>query len=137
MILPQFQLMKLVVFLYSPCARTLHMSDDEDTAVLGLLDDDVARTILIETSIQPMSADELCTHCDVSPPTIYRRIGQLQEHDLLEVRQQLDPDGHHYKTYVARLEGVSVELENGTMAIEIQRTEESAFDRFTRLFEEL
>lgn len=113
------------------------MSDEEDIEVLGLLDDDVVRTILIQTSSQPMSVDTLRTHCDVSPPTIYRRIDRLHEHDLLEVQQELDPDGHHYKTYVARLEGVSVELEDGTLDVEIRRTEEDPSDRFTRLFEEL
>jgi DNA-binding transcriptional ArsR family regulator len=113
------------------------MSDDEDTAVLGLLDDDIARAILIQTSNQPMSADALSTHCEVSPPTIYRRIAQLREHDLLEEQQQIDSDGHHYKTYVTRFERASIELKDETIAISVQRTEENAADRFARLFEEL
>jgi predicted transcriptional regulator len=113
------------------------MSDDEDIAVLGLLDDDIARTILIQTSNQPMSADALSTHCDVSPPTIYRRIKQLREYDLLEEQQKIDTNGHHYKTYSAQFEHVSVELKDGSMSIEIQRAKENATDRFARLVEEL
>ncbi|WP_276255221.1 winged helix-turn-helix domain-containing protein [Halomontanus rarus] len=113
------------------------MSDDEEIEVLGLLDDDVAREILIQTSNRPMSADALSTHCNVSPPTIYRRINQLHEYELLEEQQQIDTDGHHYKTYVACLERISVELKDGGMTVEIRRVEENVADRFTRLFEEL
>lgn len=105
--------------------------------MFGLLDDDIARAILIQTSNQPMSADTLSTHCDVSPPTIYRRIAQLREHDLLEEQQEIDTNGHHYKTYVARFERAAVELEDETMTVTIQRAEENPADRFVRLFEEL
>lgn len=129
--------MKLVAFLYHRWLLTTDMSDDEEIEVLGLLDDDVAREILIQTSNRPMSADALSTHCNVSPPTIYRRINQLHKYELLEEQQQIDTDGHHYKTYVARLERISVELKDGGMTVEIRRVEENAADRFTRLFEEL
>lgn len=113
------------------------MTDGEDTELLAILDDEYARTILIETSKEPMGAETLADRCDASPPTIYRRLDRLDEHDLLEAQQQLDPDGHHYKTYAARLERVSVEIENGEMEIDVLRREEDPADRFTRLYEEL
>ena len=112
------------------------MTDDGEE-VLSLLDDEYARTILIETSKEPMSADALAERCDASPPTIYRRIERLAEHDLVASEQQLDPDGHHYKTYEARLDRVSVELEDGRLDVDVRRADESAADRFTRLYEEL
>jgi len=113
------------------------MTDDEETELLAILDDEYARSILIETSKEPMDAERLAERCDASPPTIYRRIDRLDEHDLLEAHQQLDPDGHHYKTYDARLERVAVEIEDGEMDIDVYRTEEDPSDRFTRLYEEL
>lgn len=113
------------------------MTDDEDAELLSLLDDEYARAILIETSKEPMSADALTERCDASPPTVYRRIDRLDEHDLVEAEQELDPDGHHYKTYRARLERVSVELSDGEMDVRVDRTDENAADRFTRLYEEL
>ncbi|GAA0673122.1 helix-turn-helix domain-containing protein [Natronoarchaeum mannanilyticum] len=113
------------------------MTDDEDAELLSLLDDEYARAILIETSKEPMSADALTERCDASPPTVYRRIDRLDEHDLVEAEQELDPDGHHYKTYRARLERVSVELSDGEMEVRVDRTDENAADRFTRLYEEL
>jgi DNA-binding transcriptional ArsR family regulator len=112
------------------------MTDDGDE-VLSLLDDEYARAILIETSREPMSADALTERCDASPPTIYRRIDRLDEHDLVEAEQELDPDGHHYKTYRARMERVSVELDDGQLVVDVQRADETAADRFTRLYEEL
>jgi len=113
------------------------MTDDEDAELLSLLDDEYARAILIETSKEPMSADTLTERCDASPPTVYRRIDRLDEHDLVEAEQELDPDGHHYKTYRARLERVSVELSDGEMDVRVDRSDENAADRFTRLYEEL
>jgi len=113
------------------------MTDDEDAELLSLLDDEYARSILIETSKEPMSADALTERCDASPPTVYRRIDRLDEHDLVQAEQELDPDGHHYKTYRARLERVSVELSDGEMDVRVDRTDENAADRFTRLYEEL
>jgi len=113
------------------------MTDGEDAELLSLLDDEYARAILIETSKEPMSADALTERCDASPPTVYRRIDRLDEHDLVEAEQELDPDGHHYKTYRARLERVSVELSDGEMDVRVDRTDENAADRFTRLYEEL
>ncbi|WP_135534984.1 helix-turn-helix domain-containing protein [Halostella pelagica] len=113
------------------------MQHDEETEVLSLLDDECARTILIATSEEPMSADALTEACNASAPTIYRRIDRLDEHDLLEEQQEMDPDGHHYKTYAARLERVAVDIEDGTMDIDVHRRGEDAADRFTRLYERL
>jgi DNA-binding transcriptional ArsR family regulator len=111
--------------------------DAEDTSILSVLDDEYARAILIETSIEPLSASDLSERCDASPPTIYRRIEQLQDHDLIVEQQQLDPDGHHYKTYQTRMERVTVEIEDGDCTIDVARREVDAADRFTRLFEGL
>ncbi|MFD1586613.1 ArsR/SmtB family transcription factor [Halorientalis brevis] len=110
--------------------------DEDADELFALLDDEYARTILIATSVEPLSADALAERCDASEPTIYRRIDRLETFDLVESEQQLDPDGHHYKTYAARLERVTIELEDGNLSVAVDRTEDAA-DRFTRLYEEL
>lgn len=116
------------------------MSEDglgsEAETIVSLLDDEYARTILAATSIEPMSVSELVDRCDASDPTIYRRIERLREQDLLVERQIPDPDGHHYKRYAARLDHVSVDLDDGEFDVQItRRDEEDAVDRFTRLVE--
>jgi DNA-binding Lrp family transcriptional regulator len=110
-------------------------ADDEE--VIGLLDDRYAREILVETREDALSAEALSETCDASPSTIYRRIERLRERDLLEGQQRLDPDGHHYEVYAARLRRVDIELTPDGFDIEVERSEDDAADRFTRLYEEL
>lgn len=105
--------------------------------VAALLEDEYAHTILIHTSTQEMSATDLSEACDASVSTIYRRIERLQEHDLLSEQLNLDRDGHHYKTYTARLDRIEIELVDGGFEIEITYRPEDAADRFTDLFEGL
>jgi DNA-binding transcriptional ArsR family regulator len=112
------------------------MSDEDLVAIASILEDDYAREILLHTSLESHSANELAEACGASPPTIYRRIEDLTEHDLLEVDQQFDPDGHHYKTYTANLEQVTVELDSGEFTVDVSRTTDPA-DRFTELYDEL
>lgn len=112
------------------------MTEDGDVRAIGaLLEDEYAHTILIQTSKQEMSAQELSEACDASVSTVYRRIERLQEYELLEERLQLDKDGHHYNTYTARLKRIEVELENGEFAVDLTYREPNAADRFTDLFE--
>ncbi|MFW6435532.1 MAG: ArsR/SmtB family transcription factor [Halovenus sp.] len=110
---------------------------DEDVLedVAALLEDDCARTILAATSTRPMTAKELAHHCDVSGPTIYRRIERLGDLDLIETRTRPDTDGgHHEQVYAATFSEVSVTLEDGTFDVRVDRHEPMA-DRFTRLVE--
>ncbi|MFB6250489.1 MAG: helix-turn-helix domain-containing protein [Halobellus sp.] len=110
----------------------------EDEEIITLIDDDYARRILIETYGEARSAEALSDACDASESTIYRRVEQLRERDLLEGVQRLDPGGHHHEEYVARMERVTVELTDDGFVVDVDRTEkEEAADRFTRLYEEL
>ena len=102
-----------------------------------LLEDEYARSILAETSREPLSAQELVDRCDASPPTVYRRVNRLQELDMLDEEQTLDPDGHHYRQFSARLERVTIELQDGEYTVSVDRTEEDAVERFTKLYEGL
>jgi len=109
------------------------MSDDV-AELLELLDDEYARTILVETHEEPMAADALADACDASPSTVYRRIERLKEQRLLEAEQRLDPDGHHHEVYSARLQRATVEVTTDGFRLEVDRTEDPA-DRFTKLYE--
>lgn len=112
------------------------MSDEVLVDVAGLLEDEYAREILVNTCGEPMSANELAAQCDASPPTIYRRIDRLREHDLVTSEQELDPDGHHYEVFSANLQRVTIELDDDGFEVAIEHQTDPA-DRFTDLFEEL
>jgi predicted transcriptional regulator len=101
----------------------------------ALLEDETVRTILTETSVEPMSATRLSDRCGVSEPTIYRRLDDLRNCDLIEERTRPDPaGGHHHKVYAPCLERATVELADGELTIEVIR-ERDAADRFTDLIE--
>lgn len=112
------------------------MSDDGEVDVVDVLSDDYARTILEQTREEPKSVDALSDACGADPSTIYRRVEQLQERDLLEDQQKLDPGGHHYKVYSARLREVRIRLDENGFEVDVDRgPTEAAADRFTRLYE--
>lgn len=114
------------------------MSEDCDVeAVAALLEDETVRTILTETSEEPMSASALSERCGVSEPTIYRRLEDLRECDLVEERTRPDPSGgHHHQVYAPRLRRVTVELDDGRLVMDVQR-EQNMADRFTDLIEQM
>ncbi|WP_251342904.1 winged helix-turn-helix domain-containing protein [Haloplanus halophilus] len=113
------------------------MSEGPSTEELfALLDDEYARAILTRTSIEPMSAKTLSDRCDASLPTIYRRTERLVDCDLLAERTEIGEDGHHYSVFEARLDSLTVELDEGDLSVtvEAEATEDPA-DRFTDLWE--
>lgn len=104
-------------------------------AVASLLEDETVRTILTETSTQPMTASELADRCGASQPTVYRRLEDLRDLDLVAERTRPDPEGgHHRQEFVPTLDHVRVDLREGTLAARVVRREAMA-DRFTRLVE--
>jgi predicted transcriptional regulator len=112
------------------------MSEECDVGTVGsLLGDPTVRTILVRTNRQPMSATTLSDHCEASQPTVYRRLEELRECDLLVERTRPDPKGGHHRTvYATNVRCVTVELEDGRLELSIDRRENMA-DRFTRLIE--
>jgi DNA-binding transcriptional ArsR family regulator len=98
------------------------MGDKEWTPenVLDVFGDSLARRILVIASERPVSAEELSENLDVSPPTVYRRLNALSEHDLLREDQQIDGDGNHYTAYETTLDRVAFEIEDGEYAIDVQ-----------------
>jgi len=110
--------------------------EDGDEELLALLDDEYARAILAALTTEPMSVSELCTACDMSDPTAYRRLDRLHAADLVAEQQAVDPDGHHYKRYVATVEDVTVTFSDGTYEVAVTRSSDPA-DRLTDLFEGL
>jgi len=113
----------------------MRSAGDVDDELLTLLDDENARTILVETREQARSVESLSDRCSADDSTIYRLVDRMQDRGLLTDHQELDPDGHHYKTYSARLERVEIAFTDDGVRIDVDRREPPA-DRFTRLYEE-
>jgi DNA-binding transcriptional ArsR family regulator len=104
--------------------------------IFELLGDAYVRSILAMTYDRPMSAKELSEACEMSLPTVYRRVEDLTAHDLLVERTRIVADGHHYTTYEANLDGLDVDLTADGFALEVTRREAPS-DRFTRVWQDI
>lgn len=121
----------------------------EDPALeelLDLLSDEYARDILKATSERPMSAKELAEQCDMSEPTVYRRVEWLREQELVAERRRIETSGNDYSVYAATLSGFAVDLDDGTFDATVERVSPPSFpgedeadtaDRFTKMWENL
>lgn len=97
--------------------------------VLDLFGDDLARRILLLTSDVPMSVAALADELDVSRPTVYQRVNDLVTYGILHEDVELDPDGHHYRTFEPALNEITFRLDDGQLRISVERNE-SLVERF-------
>jgi predicted transcriptional regulator len=112
---------------------------DEDRSIEEVLDtigDKHARQVLATISREPKSAKELAEECDLSLPTIYRRVEMLDEHDLVTEQTLVAEDGNHYKIYESNFESTVISLQEDEYEVRIYR-EENLPDRFGKLWDEL
>lgn len=93
-----------------------------------------------------MSAQQLADECEMSEPTVYRRIERLRKYGLLGERTEIRDDGNHHSVYTATLSTFSVELEEGRFEAVVERTDPASFpgqkepdtaDRFVKMWENL
>ena len=134
-------------FLFRRASSGQHVSEDPALGdVLDVLSDEYARAILAATSVKPMSAQQLADECEMSKPTVYRRVERLRDYDLIEERTAIQDDGNHYSVYAATLSELSVELDEGSFEADVTRREPEAFpgqretdtaDRFAKMWENL
>nr|WP_303651919.1 winged helix-turn-helix domain-containing protein [Halovenus rubra] len=99
-----------------------------------MLDDEYARQILQATSIDRLSKTELAEECDVSAPTVSRRIDRLESVGLVEEETRLRSDGHHDTVYVATLDRFEIQLRDGEFEYDLQCIERDLSDELERLW---
>jgi DNA-binding transcriptional ArsR family regulator len=82
-----------------------------DTAeVLDLIGDEYVCDILRALEDDPMPARELAETCDMSRPTVYRRLNRLTDAGLVDSRLALSPDGHHRDVFRLVVTELHVEI---------------------------
>lgn len=108
--------------------------DPED--IFDVLANEAARRILVLSSVEAMTADDLAERIDASLPTVYRRANVLVEYDLLAENTEIDTDGNHYRTFETNLERITVEIEDGDIDAEIE-LDRDLVDRFDDLWRDL
>ncbi|ERG94476.1 helix-turn-helix domain-containing protein [Haloquadratum walsbyi] len=108
---------------------------DPDDIFDVLASEDVRR-ILVATNVRPMSVKELADICDRSLATIYRRIGAMENYNLLSEEITRDADGTQYSEYRSELNEITISVEEGQLDININ-IEKDTVDRFAELIEDL
>ena len=112
---------------------------DDDRSIEEILDtigDQHARRVLAAISLEPKSAKDLAAECDLSLPTVYRRIEMLDEYDLVTARTIVAEDGNHYKVYESNFESTVISLQDDEYKVRVYR-QENLPDRFSQLWDEL
>lgn len=119
--------------------RDTGTADDDIGVVADVLANHCARELLVYTAREPLSADELVARADASRTTVYRQLRRLTDAHLVSASTELDPDGHHFERYRARLDRLTVDLSANGFSVEIARRPpaDDAVDRLERLFERL
>lgn len=87
--------------------------------MFDLLGNELVREILVLTSIERLSAEEIAARCSASQPTVYRRLDSLEEYDLVGVHTEYDDEGNHYQSYECRLEAAHISVEEGGFTVDI------------------
>lgn len=92
------------------------VSDDE---LLELFGDEYARRILQSIANDPSDGQSIAESMDVSPPTVYRRLDQLEAAGLVEAEMVFDADGHHYQQYRSVVAGASLQFGPDGLSVDV------------------
>lgn len=111
-------------------------SDETPDVLLELLGEELVRQILAATSHEPMSAKDLSETCDVALSTIYRRVEDMIDSDLLVERTQIEADGSHHSVYEANVDHVDIDIDDGTIDVSVHVREDAA-ERFSRIWSDI
>lgn len=85
---------------------------------MNALGDPVIRQVLAATHATPRTAQELFQATGVPLTTLYRKLHELQEAELVGVeRSAITPDGKRVDFYRSRLEEAHVELREGRFSL--------------------
>lgn len=104
-------------------SNTRSESTTNPSAQLDVLGDDCARTILVATSDGPKTAKELTKQTDSSSATVYRRINNLLESNLLAECVRFEEDGSHTTAYEATVETLHVQIDSDGIEVSLSRAD--------------
>lgn len=112
---------------------TKEWAPDDIFDVLGCR---IARRVLAAASVGPRTVAELADACDVSAPTVYRRVAALEEHGLMTHEIEPAPDGHHTKRFNTVLDEATLRVEPTGITLDLVVDREYP-DRFAQFWRDL
>ncbi|WP_075935902.1 winged helix-turn-helix domain-containing protein [Halosegnis longus] len=94
--------------------QTEEPTDNPSTEeLLNLFGDEYTRRVFEAVSEQPRGGRAVAQAADVSRPTAYRRLNELQNAGLVTSECYAAPDGHHREQFSASARHLSVSLDGG------------------------
>ncbi len=105
-------------------------------SVLDTIGDRRARHVLASIAHEPRSAKEIAEDLDLSLPTVYRRVEELEDHDLVTGTTEIASDGNHYRVFECAFDSTVISLDDGEYEVQIFR-EGNVPDRFATLWDDL
>jgi DNA-binding transcriptional ArsR family regulator len=109
----------------------------QTASLFDVLADRTARTILGLVHGSPRSAQELREASNASLKTVYRRLEELQEADLVTGVPRTGADGNHYTAYVSTVDELEISIDLGEEAVEVAVEERDDVDRFIDVWTQL
>jgi predicted transcriptional regulator len=83
-----------------------------DASILDTIGDEHTTRIINALSGGAKTAPALASVTGASRPTVYRRLGTLEEAGLVDSSLTIDADGHHKKQYTLGATSLTVDLTN-------------------------
>lgn len=104
--------------------------------VLDVFGDPVARAALVLASEQPRSASEIADELGVSDQTVYRRIDELLDLDLVQEHRRIGENGNQYIEYETMLDAVTFAIDGGGYDVDL-RMRQDLTDDFEAMWSDL
>jgi predicted transcriptional regulator len=90
------------------------------TEFLDLLGDEYTRRVFEAVAEAPRTGREVAEEADVSRPTAYRRLNDLQDAGLVRTETALSEDGHHRERFEAVAASMTVSLEGDHIETDVR-----------------
>lgn len=90
--------------------------------VLTILQDKTCRRLLDVITAEPLTAKELATKCDISSPTVYRKLDLLVKAEFVEASTRIESNGNHTSVYQIILDSLTVSVDTeGDLTMDISK----------------
>ena len=91
-------------------ASSVDAASADTETLLDLLGDEYACRLLVALDGEPLSAADLVERCEMSRPTVYRRLDRLTDAGLVDATCSPSASGHHHQEYRLAVETVAFSL---------------------------
>lgn len=99
---------------------TADHGQDLNGDVLDALGDPKTRRCCAVLVREPLSAKDLADRTGYSLTTVYRRLNALQQADIIEAKDTVDPDGDHFKRFRVVSTQIRIDIDDA-VSVDVER----------------